>query len=227
MPVSGFIISLLGIYHWQVAFPACAAAALAIYVLSLLKRKLLEAWIVTDYAGTQFIYALLSGPALLLAVKNHGEFLTVKTFCNSPAEYFAVAISVSGLLPASCHSQQLPALLSLFFNTHKAPSWIFAYSFSPDFPCCLPRGLLLVLATYSCGSSFEGLSQLTRNLLARKQIKMVAKDHPGYKVLYVLDTSVFRSQWQNLLCGERSHWVWVEIIWWKLIQLLMGFLKET
>lgn len=88
MPVSGFIISLLGIYHWQVASPACAAAALAIYVLSLLKRKLLEAWIVTDYAGTQFIYALLSGPALLLAVKNHGEFLTVKTFCNSPAEYF-------------------------------------------------------------------------------------------------------------------------------------------
>lgn len=158
MPVSGFIISLLGIYHWQVAFPACAAAALAIYVLSLLKRKLLEVWIVTDYAGTQFIYALLSGPALLLAVKNHGEFLTVKTFCNSPAEYFAVAIPVSGLLPASCHSQQLPALLSLFFNTHTKlpheflliPSHLIFLAASPEVYCwcLLPTPVALLLKDY-------------------------------------------------------------------------------
>ena len=59
MPVSGFITDLLGICHQQVAFPAAAAAALAIYVPSLLKSKLLEVWIVTDYACTQFICAVL------------------------------------------------------------------------------------------------------------------------------------------------------------------------
>ena len=122
MPVSGFITGLLVIYHWQATFPACAAVSSAIYVPSLLKRKLLEVWIVTNYACTQFICALLSGPVLLLAVKNHGNFLTVKIFLNSLSEYFAVAIPVLGLLPASCHSLQLPALLPLFFNTHKAPS---------------------------------------------------------------------------------------------------------
>lgn len=74
MPISGFIAGLLGICHLQLAFPACAAASLAIYVSSLLKRKLLEVWIVTDYAYTQFICAVLSGPVLLLAVKNPGDF---------------------------------------------------------------------------------------------------------------------------------------------------------
>lgn len=72
-----FLVSfagLLGICHLQLAFPACAAASLAIYVSSLLKRKLLEVWIVTDYAYTQFICAVLSGPVLLLAVKNPGDF---------------------------------------------------------------------------------------------------------------------------------------------------------
>lgn len=42
-----------------------------------------------------------------------------------------------------------------------------------------------MLATYFCGSSFERLPQLNRNLLARKQIKIVAKDNPGHKVLYI------------------------------------------
>ena len=78
---------------------------------------------------------------LLLAVKNPGDFLTVKTFCNSPTEYFAVAAPVSGLLPASWHSLPLPAPLPFFFNTHKVPSRILLYCFSPGFPCSSPLGV--------------------------------------------------------------------------------------
>lgn len=52
MPVFGFITGLLDICYLQVAFPACAAASSAIYVPSLLRRKLLEVWIVTDNAYT-------------------------------------------------------------------------------------------------------------------------------------------------------------------------------
>lgn len=81
-----FLVSLWGNYHQQVTFPASATASLTVYAPALIKGKILEVWIVTDYACTQFICALLSGPAMLLAVKNPGDFLTLKTFCNSLAE---------------------------------------------------------------------------------------------------------------------------------------------
>lgn len=41
MPASSFLARLLGISHWQVAFPVCDVAALAVYVSFLLKRKIL------------------------------------------------------------------------------------------------------------------------------------------------------------------------------------------
>lgn len=56
IPASAFPARLLGISHWQVAFPVCAVAALAVYVSSLLKRKLLVVWIVTDYALSQSMH---------------------------------------------------------------------------------------------------------------------------------------------------------------------------
>lgn len=69
-----FLVSLWGNYHRQVTFPVCAAASLTVYVPALIKGKIFEVWIVTDYACTQFICALLSGPVMLLAVKNPGDF---------------------------------------------------------------------------------------------------------------------------------------------------------
>lgn len=56
MLASAFVARLLGISHRQVAFPVCAVAALAVYVSSLLKRKILVACIVTDYALSQSVH---------------------------------------------------------------------------------------------------------------------------------------------------------------------------
>lgn len=137
MPDIGFIASLLCIYDQQVASPA----ALAIYVPSLLKRKLLEVWIFTGCMCTELICDLLSGPALLLAVKNPRKFLTVKIFCNSPANILSWLFLFWGF----CLLLSFPAITSsaaLIFNTnthtHRDSLWIFCYCFSPGFPCSSP-----------------------------------------------------------------------------------------
>lgn len=94
-----------------------------------------------------------------------------------------------------------PAIISsadLIFSTEKTPSWIFAHCFSPCFPCSSPLRAEVSSSPEAyyccCGSSFEGLSQLSWTLLARKQMKTIAEDHPGYKVLHFLHTGVPRSQ---------------------------------
>lgn len=56
MPAAAFLDRLLGISHWQVAFPVCAVAVLAVNVSSLLKRKILLVWIVTVYALSQSMH---------------------------------------------------------------------------------------------------------------------------------------------------------------------------
>lgn len=156
--------------------------------------------IVTDCALSQsmhYAFVPCCHKALVWAVKNPKEFSTVKTFCNSPVEYFAVAILsvlVLGFLPASCHSLQLPAPLPLFFNTriqtytHPPHSQflviashvvffvplLFAVEVppSPEF-CCwcfLPSAVTLHLKDYHNSLKFNSL------LLGRKEIKMAAKD---------------------------------------------------
>lgn len=228
MPASAFVARLLGLSHRQVAFPVCAVAALAVYVSSLLKRKTLVVCIVTDCALSQSVhYAFVPccHEALLWAVKKIPENFQLSKpfvipwqnillwpFCPFPFWEFCLLLAIPCNHQLHCH---------YFFNTH-----IQIYTNTPLLPIfsllllmwfslflsSLQEKCLPPLFTYCCDFAFEGLSQFTKNLLGRKQIQMAAKDCSGYRVLDILDTGVLRSEWQVLLCGQKSHWVWANMM---------------